>query len=112
MKKINLLFIKIIKFYYLSLGLDSFMAKNIVYYLKKMSQAGKTIICTIHQPSSETFKIFDKICILSQTRVAYFGPREEALTFFQESLNRTCPPLTNPADFYMVILLSILLIIF
>jgi len=47
------------------------MAKNIVYYLKKMANAGKTIICTIHQPSSETFKIFDKICILSQTKVIF-----------------------------------------
>ena len=48
------------------------MAKNIVYYLKKMANAGKTIVCTIHQPSSETFKIFDKICILSQTKVKFF----------------------------------------
>lgn len=47
------------------------MAKSIVCYLKKMAQSGKTIICTIHQPSSETFKIFDKICILSQTRVIW-----------------------------------------
>lgn len=45
------------------------MAKHIIYYLQKMAQSGKTIICTIHQPSSETFKIFDKICILSQTKV-------------------------------------------
>ena len=41
-------------------GLDSYMAKSIVYYLKKMAQNGKTIVCTIHQPSSETFAIFDK----------------------------------------------------
>lgn len=36
------------------------MAKSIIYYLKKMANAGKTIVCTIHQPSSETFAIFDK----------------------------------------------------
>lgn len=34
-------------------GLDSFMASNLVSYLEKMAQSGRTIICTIHQPSSE-----------------------------------------------------------
>nr|QUF59472.1 ATP-binding cassette transporter Abcg-like8 [Brachionus angularis] len=85
-------------------GLDSYMAKSIVYYLRKMAQAGKTIVCTIHQPSSETFAIFDKICILSQTKLAYFGSRENALNFFTNNLHKTCPPFTNPADFYMDVL--------
>ena len=40
--------------------LDSFMAKSIIHYLKKLADLGKTIICTIHQPSSETFRVFDK----------------------------------------------------
>ncbi|RNA12657.1 hypothetical protein BpHYR1_016987 [Brachionus plicatilis] len=77
------------------------MAKSIVYYLKKLTDRGKTIICTIHQPSSETFAIFDKICLLSQTKVAFFGTRENGLKFFEENLHLKCPPFTNPADFYM-----------
>nr|APD26558.1 ATP-binding cassette transporter subfamily G-like8 protein [Brachionus koreanus] len=82
-------------------GLDSKMAKSIVFYLKKLAQKGKTIICTIHQPSSETFAIFDKICLLSQTKVAFFGSREDALKFFENNLHLKFPPFTNPADFYM-----------
>ena len=41
-------------------GLDSFMAKSILIILKKMSESGRSIICTIHQPSSEMFEMFDK----------------------------------------------------
>ena len=37
------------------------MAKSIVYYLQRMAQSGKTIVCTIHQPSSEIFNTFDKL---------------------------------------------------
>ncbi|CAF0771945.1 unnamed protein product, partial [Brachionus calyciflorus] len=85
-------------------GLDSKMAKSIISYLKKLAENGKTVICTIHQPSSEIFSMFDKICLLSQSRVAFFGTRENALNFFENNLYKKCPPLTNPADFYMDLL--------
>ena len=42
-------------------GLDSFMAMSIVETMKNLAKNGKTIICTIHQPSSELFEMFDKI---------------------------------------------------
>ncbi|CAF1123769.1 unnamed protein product, partial [Brachionus calyciflorus] len=64
-------------------GLDSKMAKSIISYLKKLAENGKTVICTIHQPSSVIFAMFDKICILSQSRIAFFGTRENALNFFE-----------------------------
>jgi len=41
-------------------GLDSYMAQNILVTLKGMAAKGRTIICTIHQPSSEVFELFDK----------------------------------------------------
>ena len=41
-------------------GLDSFMAENIVQNLKKLANKGKTIICTIHQPSSQVYALFDR----------------------------------------------------
>nr|QNH67907.1 ATP-binding cassette transporter subfamily G-like protein 8 [Brachionus rotundiformis] len=80
---------------------DSKMAKSIIHSLKKLTDRGKTIICTIHQPSSETFAMFDKICLLSQTKVAFFGSREDGLEFFEKNLHLKCPPFTNPADFYI-----------
>ncbi|KAH3812046.1 hypothetical protein DPMN_140467 [Dreissena polymorpha] len=41
-------------------GLDSFMAENIVQTLQQTARRGKTVICTIHQPSSEVFALFDQ----------------------------------------------------
>ena len=41
-------------------GLDTFMAQNIVQTLQAMAQKNRTILCTIHQPSSEIFAMFDQ----------------------------------------------------
>lgn len=41
-------------------GLDSFMAQQVVAVLKEMAKKGKTIVCTIHQPSSQVFQYFDE----------------------------------------------------
>ena len=37
-------------------------------------QHGRTIITSIHQPSSEVFALFDNLCLLSSGRTIYFGP--------------------------------------
>ena len=45
-----------------STGLDSYMAMIVVKRLEAMAaEQGKTIICTIHQPSSEVFELFDRV---------------------------------------------------
>ena len=41
-------------------GLDSFMAQNVVLALKELAAKGHSIICVIHQPSSEVFSLFDR----------------------------------------------------
>jgi len=41
-------------------GLDSYMAQNIMITLKSMAAKGRTVICTVHQPSSEVFELFDQ----------------------------------------------------
>ena len=41
-------------------GLDAFMAQSVVDTLKQMASKGKTIVCTIHQPASEVYKLFDR----------------------------------------------------
>lgn len=63
-------------------GLDSFMALSVVQVLKSMAQMGKTIICTIHQPSSEIFALFDKILLMAEGRTAFLGSPDEADEFF------------------------------
>ncbi|XP_046580538.1 protein white-like [Haliotis rubra] len=84
-------------------GLDSFMAQNIVQTLQNMASKGRTILCTIHQPSSEVFAMFDEVLLLAEGRTAFVGPSKEAFEFFS-SKGFLCPPNFNPADFYVLTL--------
>lgn len=65
-----------------------------------LTQQGKTIVCTIHQPSSEVFALFDRLVLLAEGRIAYQGSSTGALSFF-ESVGYQCPATYNPADFYV-----------
>ncbi|XP_055342361.1 protein white-like [Paramacrobiotus metropolitanus] len=84
-------------------GLDSFMAQTVVETMNKVAAKGKLVICTIHQPSSETFLLFDTLLLLAEGRTAWLGPREEAGEFFL-NLGRPIPEDYNPADFYVNVL--------
>ncbi len=63
-------------------GLDSFMAMSIVESMKELASKGKTIICTIHQPSSEIFEQFDRLYLMAEGRLAYTGDLVQAHHFF------------------------------
>lgn len=79
-------------------GLDSFTAASILQVLKSLSEEGKTIICTIHQPRSDLFPQFGNILLLAKGgRVAYDGKSDNMLDHFA-NLGYPCPTLTNPAD--------------
>lgn len=41
-------------------GLDSFMAQSLIASLQRLAASGHTIMCTIHQPSSEVYAMFDR----------------------------------------------------
>ncbi|KAJ3322424.1 hypothetical protein HDU76_013893 [Blyttiomyces sp. JEL0837] len=80
-------------------GLDSFNSRNVIASLKKIAESGRTIICTIHQPTSDLFTCFDSILLLARGgRVTYSGPTERILPHFA-ALGHAIPPLTNPFDF-------------
>jgi ATP-binding cassette, subfamily G (WHITE), eye pigment precursor transporter len=63
-------------------GLDSFMAVSVVESMKSLAKQGKTIICTIHQPSSEIFEMFEKLCLIAEGRLAFIGNIKTANEFF------------------------------
>ena len=41
-------------------GLDAFMAQSLITSLQRLAASGRTIMCTIHQPSSEVYAMFDR----------------------------------------------------
>lgn len=81
-------------------GLDSYLAESVVKMLRKLTNSGRTVICTIHQPSSEVFILFDRLLLLTEGRFAFMGTLPEAQEHFN-SLGMVCPNQFNPADHYL-----------
>ncbi len=84
-------------------GLDAFQALRVMQSLKKLANAGHTIIISIHQPSSAVFETIDDIVLLSAGAVVYEGPREKAPSHFA-TYGHTVPPSCNPAEYYLDII--------
>ncbi|XP_022844245.1 ABC transporter G family member 11-like [Olea europaea var. sylvestris] len=82
-------------------GLDSAAAYHVMSRIIKLAlQDRRTIIASIHQPSSEVFELFHNLCLLSAGRTVYFGSTSAANEFF--ALNGfPCPPMRNPSDHYL-----------
>ena len=76
------------------------MALNTMTLLKEMASADRTIICTIHQPSSQVYEMFNQIMLLANGRLAFMGELDDAYNFFS-SVGLVCPVNYNPADFYI-----------
>jgi hypothetical protein len=58
------------------------------------------VIASIHQPSTSTFQLFDKLLLLSGGRSHYFGTVEGVEPQF-ESIGYPVPLHTNPAEFLL-----------
>ena len=81
-------------------GLDAANSLNVMTLLNQLTKQGRTVICTIHQPRSTIFDLFDQLMLLSRGRVVYFGPARDAVTYFA-ALDRRCRAFLNPADFFL-----------
>ncbi len=84
-------------------GLDSFTALELIRVVRKIADSGKTVLCVIHQPSSEIYELFDDVVYMKDGKILYQGPVVEATEYFASHGFR-CPPDYNPADFIMYML--------
>ncbi|KAH9676012.1 ABC transporter G family member 14 [Citrus sinensis] len=78
-------------------GLDSTTAQRILTTIKRLANSGRTIITTIHQPSSRLYHMFDKVVLLSEGSLIYNGPASTALEYFS-SIGFSTSVTVNPAD--------------
>ncbi|OWY94423.1 ABC transporter, partial [Phytophthora megakarya] len=88
-------------------GLDARSAKIIMDGVRKVADTGRTIVCTIHQPSTEVFMLFDKLLLLKHGgQTVYFGDlgkRARTMVDYFESIPGV-PPLPagfNPATWML-----------
>jgi ABC-type multidrug transport system ATPase subunit len=69
-------------------GLSSRDSENIIDLLKELSLKGKLVFAVIHQPSSDIFKMFDKLVILDTGGYQiYYGNPVDSVTYFKKNIN-------------------------
>ncbi|GIL56549.1 hypothetical protein Vafri_11897 [Volvox africanus] len=81
-------------------GLDAASAFHVMANIRSLAEHSRTVVTVIHQPSSEVYELFDKLCLLSGGEVVYFGVASGALSMF-EAAGLPCPPLRNPTDHFL-----------
>ena len=87
-------------------GLDSTSAVALIQMLSKLARnSNKTIITSIHQPSSALFFGFDRLIMLAEGHVVYFGQPQQSLLYLKEH-GLDCPLGYNGADHWMDLLVQ------
>ena len=79
-------------------GLDSAASYEIISHLRTVARRyNLLVVASIHQPSTSTFSLFDKLLLLSQGKTCFFGPLSNVNAYFG-SAGFPIPLETNPAE--------------
>lgn len=79
-------------------GLDSTASREVMSYMRQVArELNLIVIASIHQPSSQTFQLFDKLALLSQGRLCYFGAIDDVSSYFA-GIGSPIPMHTNTAE--------------
>jgi ABC-type multidrug transport system ATPase subunit len=93
-------------------GLSSRDSENIMDLLKELALKGKLIFVVIHQPSSDIYKMFDKLMILDVGGYPiYYGNPVDAVSYFKRLVNHVnaeeseciCCGNVNPEQIFNII---------
>jgi ABC-type multidrug transport system permease subunit len=95
-------------------GLDSRAALIVMRGVKRIALTGRSVLCTIHQPSAEVFFLFDKLMLLQtggrEVFVGDIGAKgKDLIKYFEHAQpnpihNSKCPKGTNPASWMLEML--------
>ena len=86
-------------------GLDTSSAFTVVKLLKSLCERGCSVVCTIHQPSSEIFHLFDTCILIESGHIMYNGAVREMVGYFDGLGDAfVCPKNYNPADHVMFLM--------
>ncbi|KAK3842498.1 MAG: hypothetical protein J3R72DRAFT_368062 [Linnemannia gamsii] len=82
-------------------GLDSYNAYNVVECLVTLARNyNRTVVCTIHQPRSNIFALFDQLILMAKGNLVYSGETRNLNTHLK-SLGHPCPEGFNMADYML-----------
>lgn len=79
-------------------GLDEVNAAQCVRLLKSLASQGKTVVCTIHQPSAGTFALFDQVFVLARGQCVYQGAPGQLVPYLSY-MRLDCPTHYSPCDY-------------
>lgn len=81
-------------------GLDAATALSLMDTLHKLAHTARCIVvCTIHQPASRIFQLFDNLIVLYQGQIVYNGRANQVLAFYASAGFPSPGENYNPADF-------------
>lgn len=87
-------------------GLDSYNAYNVVECLVTLARNyNRTVVCTIHQPRSNIFALFDQLVLMAKGHLVYSGETRN-LNGHLRSLGHSCPEGYNMADYMLDLTMS------
>jgi len=82
-------------------GLDSAASYEVMRYITGVARKHHlVVIASIHQPSTTTFALFDKLMLLSEGKTCFFGPTRDVDAYFAR-IDRPIPLHINPAEFLL-----------
>lgn len=83
-------------------GLDISTSKQLVYLLQQLARQGRTLVITMHQPSTPILSMMDRLYAVVNGRCAFIGSVPHLVPYLK-TMDLQCPPYHNPVDFLMEI---------
>lgn len=87
-------------------GLDTYTAYRIMSLLRRLAHRyGRTVIATLHQPSSEIFHMIDDLFVLYEGQLVYGGPAKDMVSYFT-AIGYNFDHYSNPLDILFMNILN------